>query len=127
MKYVGIDVSQDHLDFALLNSEGDRMESARVRDDERAITKLVNAWIRKWKLDLPQSLFCLEPTGHYSHLLLTVLVDLQVPVWLAHPMNIKQGMGIARGKNDEIDAVRIAQYARRFRDQARMFTADTCA
>ncbi|MBK6411451.1 MAG: transposase [Flavobacteriales bacterium] len=33
-------------------------------------------------------------------------------------------MGIARGKNDEIDAVRIAQYARRFRDQARMFTAD---
>lgn len=124
MNYVGIDVSQDHLDFALLNSEGEHLESARVRNDERAITKLVNAWGKKHKLELSQSLFCLEPTGHYSHLLLTVLVDLQAPVWLAHPMNIKQGMGIARGKNDEIDAVRIAQYARRFRDQVRMFTAD---
>ncbi|MBK7084300.1 MAG: transposase [Flavobacteriales bacterium] len=124
MKYVGIDVSQDHLDFALLNSEGDHVESAQVRNEERAITRLVKNWIKKGKLDLSQSLFCLEPTGHYSHLLLTVLVGLQAPVWLAHPMNIKQGMGMARGKSDEIDAVRIAQYARRFRDQARMFTAD---
>ncbi|MBK9540516.1 MAG: transposase [Flavobacteriales bacterium] len=124
MKYVGIDVSQDHLDFALLNSEGDHVESAQVRNEERAIIKLVRVWIKKCQLDLSQSLFCLEPTGHYSHLLLAVLVDLQVPVWLAHPMNIKQGLGIARGKSDKIDAVRIAQYARRFRDQARMFTAD---
>ncbi|MBK7083305.1 MAG: IS110 family transposase [Flavobacteriales bacterium] len=124
MKYVGIDVSQDHLDFALLNSEGDHVESAQVRNEERAIIKLVRVWIKKCQLDLSQSLFCLEPTGHYSHLLLAVLVDPQVPVWLAHPMNIKQGLGIARGKSDKIDAVRIAQYARRFRDQARMFTAD---
>ena len=124
MKYVGIDVSQDHLDFALLNSEGDHEESAQVRNEERAITRLVKGWIKKRQLDLAQSLFCLEPTGHYSHLLLTVLVELQVPVWLAHPMNIKQAMGIARGKNDKIDAIRIAQYARRFGDQARLFTAD---
>lgn len=124
MKYVGIDVSQDHLDFALLNSAGEHVESVQVRNEERSITRLVKAWTKKGKLDLSQSLFCLEPTGHYSHLLLTVLVELQAPVWLAHPMNIKQGMGIARGKSDGIDAVRIAQYARRFRDQARLFTAD---
>ncbi|MBK9597697.1 MAG: transposase [Flavobacteriales bacterium] len=105
----------------MLNSEGDHVESARVRNDERAITKLVNAWIRKWKLDLPQSLCCLEPTGHYSRFAFDRTGRSASAGRLAHPMNIKRGMGIARGKNDEIDAVRIAQYARRFRDQARMF------
>jgi transposase len=79
--------------------------SARVRNETKAITALVRSWMKKNGLDPAASLFCLEPTGHYSHLLLTVLVGLNVPVWLAHPMDIKQGMGIARGKSDKVDAV----------------------
>jgi transposase len=124
MKYVGIDVSRDHLDFALVNGEGTHEVSAQVNNEAKAITALVRSWMKKNGLDPEASLFCLEPTGHYSHLLLTVLVDLKVPVWLAHPMDIKQGMGIARGKSDKVDAVRIAQFARRFQDKARLFTAD---
>lgn len=124
MKYVGIDVSQDHLDFALLNDEGRNEVSAQVGNDTKAITRLITGWRKKHGLDPAASLFCLEPTGHYLHLVLTVLVELQVPVWLAHPMDIKQGMGMVRGKSDKIDAIRIAEYARRFKDKARLFTAD---
>ena len=55
---------------------------------------------------LAQSLFCLEPTGHYSQLLLEVLVELDAPTWLAHPMHIKQSLGDQRGKSDQVDALR---------------------
>lgn len=124
MKYVGIDVSRDHLDFAMVNGEGTHEVSMQVSNETKAIRGLVRSWMKKKGLNPAESLFCLEPTGHYSLLLLEVLVDLKVAVWLAHPMDIKQGMGIARGKNDQVDAVRIAQFARRYRDQARLFTAD---
>ena len=124
MKYVGIDVSRNHLDFAMLNGDGTHEVSTQVANEAKAIRGLVRSWMKKNGLDPEESLFCLEPTGHYSHLLLEVLVDLKVAVWLAHPMDIKQGMGIARGKNDKVDAVRIAQFARRHQDQARLFTAD---
>jgi transposase len=74
MKYVGIDVSRDHLDFALVDGEGTHEVSAQVRNEAKAITALVRSWMKKNGLDPAASLFCLEPTGHYSHLLLTVLV-----------------------------------------------------
>ena len=38
-------------------------------------------------------------------------------------MHIKQSLGDQRGKSDQLDALRIAQYAHRFRDKARKFTA----
>ncbi|MBK6543642.1 MAG: hypothetical protein IPG10_20775 [Flavobacteriales bacterium] len=42
-----------------------------------------------------------------------------VPVWLAHPADIKNNLGMTRGKSDQVDARRIAQYALRFGDKAR--------
>lgn len=124
MMYVGIDVSQGHLDFALLSSDGQHVESAQVGNDEKAIIKLVRSWEKQHGLDLRQSLFCLEPTGYCSYLPLCVLMGLNASVWLAHPTDIKQSMGMTRGKNDRIDALRIAQYAWRFRDKVRLYTAD---
>ncbi|MDQ3101008.1 MAG: transposase, partial [Bacteroidota bacterium] len=75
-------------------------------------------------LVLEQSLFCLEPTGHYFFAALDVLVALKIPIWAAHPFHIKQTSSDKRGKCDELDAIRIAQYAYRYQDQARLFTTD---
>ena len=124
MNYVGIDVSQDHLDFALLDSKGEHVESAQVGNEDRAIIKLVRSWEKKHGLDREQSLFCLEPTGYCSYLPLCVLMELKARVWLAHPTDIKQSLGMTRGKNDKVDAQRIAKYAWRFRDKARLYTTD---
>ena len=124
MHYVGIDVSQDQLDYALLNATGVPIQQGQITNDRKAIIGLIRGWKKKPGIVLAQSLFCLEPTGHYSQLLLEVLVELEAPTWLAHPMHIKQSLGDQRGKSDQLDALRIAQYAHRFSDQARMFTAD---
>lgn len=124
MHYVGIDVSNEHLDFALLNDQGHPIRTARITNTRRAIAAWIAQLKKKDRVVLDQSLFCLEPTGHYSQLLLEVLVKHQTPTWLTHPMHIKQSLGDQRGKSDQLDALRIAQYAHRFRDKARLFTSD---
>ncbi len=124
MHYVGIDVSHQYLDFALLDDEGHPIRTARIDNNSKAIARWINELKRRDRAVLEQSLFCLEPTGHYSQLLLDLLVKHQAPTWPAHPMHIKQSMGDQRGKSDQLDALRIAQYAHRFRDKARLFTGD---
>lgn len=113
MHYVGIDVSHEYLDFALLSDEGHPIRTARIDNSRRAISHWIKELKRKDRVMLEQSLFCLEPTGHYSQLLLELLVKHQAPTWLAHPIHIKQSLGDQRGKSDELDALRIAQYAYR--------------
>ena len=124
MHYVGIDVSHERLDYSLLNDQGELIRSGQVANERKSILALIREFRSKQGVDLRMSLFCLEPTGHYSQLLLEVLVELDIPTWLAHPMDIKQSLGDQRGKSDKVDALRIARYAHRFHDKARMFSAD---
>ena len=124
MHYVGIDVSHEHLDVALLGDEGHPIRTARIANSRRAIASWITQLKKNDRVIFEQSLFCLEPAGPYSQLLLEMLVEHQAPTWLAHPMHIKQSLGDQRGKSDTLDALRIAQYAHRFRDKARMFTPD---
>ena len=121
--WIGIDVSSTTLDFALLDEQGAHLESAQVSNDRKAVIKLMNAWGKRHGVVIEQSLICLEPTGHYTLMLLNLIVERQWKAWLAHPLDIQQAMGIKRVKNDKVDALRIAQYARTFREKARLFTA----
>jgi transposase len=121
--WIGIDVSSETLDFALLDAQGMHLESIQVKNDRKAVLKLLAAWRKRHGLEVEQSLICLEPTGHYTLMLLNLIVEQQWKAWLAHPLDIQQCMGIKRVKNDKVDALRIAQYARTFREKARLFTA----
>jgi transposase len=42
-------------------------------------------------------------------------------IWLENPVAIKRSLGLQRGKNDQVDAQRIAQYAARFADKAQLW------
>lgn len=44
--------------------------------------------------------------------------EIGVFLWLSDPARIKNSMGLARGKNDTVDAARIAEYSRRYEDRA---------
>lgn len=56
-------------------------------------------------------LICLEHTGHYGYLLSYELAQRNLKYALINPLEIKKSIGITRGKNDAIDAYRIAYYA----------------
>jgi transposase len=116
--FLGIDVSKQHLDLALVDQAGALLSSERTANEGKQVTKLFRRWIKEYALQKSTVLVCLEPTGHYSYGILQVLVQEELPTWLARPLDIKHSIGATRGKNDQIDAQRIAHYARRFHDKA---------
>ena len=122
--WIGIDVSSTTLDFALLDRKGSHLESVQIGNDRKAVLKLMVQWRKRHGVDTARSLICLEPTGHYTLMVLNLVVEQQWSTWLAHPLDIHQAMGIKRVKNDKADALRIAQYARTFHEKARLFTAE---
>jgi len=122
--WIGIDVSKEHLDVALLDQEGMVLENERIDNERKAIGKLWKSWTRRHGLQEAGTLCCLEPTGHYHYVLLHWLLDAGVPTWLPNPLDIIQSGGLQRGKTDKVDALRIARYAYRFRDKARLVGHD---
>ncbi len=121
--WIGIDVSSATLDFALLDEKGTHLESAQVDNERKTVMKLMGAWRKRYGVMPERSLIRMEATGHYTLMLLNMVVAQQWRAWLAHPNDILQSMGIKRVKNDKVDALRIAQYARTFHEKARLFTA----
>ena len=61
---------------------------------------------------------CAEYTGRYIYPLTIACQELDVFLWLDDPTRIKNSMGLVRGKNDAVDAARIAEYAFRYADKA---------
>ncbi len=118
MKVIGIDVSKLHLDLALLDQDGKVLQEAHISNKASCLRKLLRSWI-KGQCSGARMLVCLEPTGPYSFEAIKTMLAMGVPVWLAHPADIKNSLGMTRGKSDQVDARRIAQYALRFGDKAR--------
>lgn len=127
MKYIGIDVSKHKLDMALINAGGQVLDQVVVSNRSKAITARLERWKRERELSEVDCLACFEPTGHYSDEVMRTLVGAQVPTWRAHPLEIKQRMGMVRGKNDKVDALRIADFAMRHQDKKRVVGPDTLA
>jgi transposase len=64
------------------------------------------------------ALFCMEHTGMYTRRLVSFLLFNDACTWLESSLQIKRSSGIARGKSDNIDSLRIAQYAKTHAQQA---------
>lgn len=122
--WIGVDVSKAHLDVALLDEAGALLAQERISNEPKAVRALLRRWGKEFRLDKSSMLVCLEPTGHYGYRLVEELVHLAIPTWLAHPLDIKHSIGNTRGKSDSIDALRIADYARRYQDKARLVGAE---
>jgi transposase len=118
--FVGIDVSKQHLDLALL-VEGRILTRMRIDNDSKAIRAALQKLTTTHGVVLGQCLFCLEHTGIYSTHLVGLLEQQELSIWLEHPLQIKYSLGMQRGKNDSIDAQRIAQYAYKNRESVRLW------
>ncbi len=120
--YVGIDVSKKKLDVCLLYSvEGSAapvMKSFEVPNNADGFKEMVSVCKkethRKFRPD--NAMFCCETTGSYDHLLCYYLSGNGYFIWRENALQIKLRCGVQRGKDDKIDAVRIAGYACRFQD-----------
>ena len=117
--YVGIDVSKKTFDVAI-KKESMAYSHKSFSNDKPGI-KLFLKYLKSEEVVLEICLVCLEHTGIYTHLLLGILNSKKINIWLEHALTIKRSLGIQRGKNDKVDAIRIAEYAFRFADKSKLW------
>jgi transposase len=98
---VGIDVSNATLDICV-NSQREQY-SFVINNDVKAISKFFKAY----KEDL---IIGMENTGRYNWALYEALKEAGHRIFVISPLHLKKSMGLVRGKNDKIDAVRIAAF-----------------
>lgn len=108
--FVGIDISKDWLDVAICDETTLEITTFwKCNNTVEGIEKMIKK-CRK-QTDGSQIWFCFEHTGNYG-LLLSNLLEVQEMYYTAVPaLEIKRSLGMVRGKNDKVDAVRIAAYA----------------
>ncbi len=61
-------------------------------------------------------------TGIYNNILLNYLSNENASIWVENARQIKDSMGTLRGKTDKLDAIQIAQYAYKNRENPRFWT-----
>jgi transposase len=116
---IGIDVSKMKLDLCVFGS-GKLSQELVISNITSDLMKFFKQLVKKHnKSDL---LVCAEYTGHYTYPLCLVCDALCIDLWLESPYQIKHSSGLVRGKNDKLDARRIAEYACRFQDKCCLFS-----
>lgn len=116
--YAGIDVSKQWLDIALLAPSEGIVHEKRILNTVKDVTSFLKSLPKLAGVKCDQILFCLEHTGKYGNAFLKASALLKAKVWIESAVQIKRSQGLVRGKTDQWDAIRIAEYAYRFYDKA---------
>lgn len=117
---MGCDIAQDTFTFCL-RDQAQVICQGEIPNTKKSIQK----WLKELKqvnhVDLSSVLFCLEHTGIYGMLLMHTLHSRSLTVCVEGAANIKLSLGLQRGKNDRVDAQRIAEYAMRYTDRLKQW------
>ena len=74
-------------------------------------------WCKTNDIDLKETLVVMEYTGGYEYRFLQFCESKSIPYCRLPGLEIKQSMGMVRGKNDKADAFRIGRYGEEKRDR----------
>lgn len=109
---IGIDISKNTIDVCIHVSQLNN----QFKNSKKGLSLFFD-WVKVNTEELSSLLFVYEHTGMYSHLITTYLEDNQCNYFIAPALDIKRSMGIVRGKDDQVDAKRIALYGYRLKDE----------
>lgn len=104
-EFIGIDVSKDTLDVYNLSGKSYN----RYSNTEKGFNRL-HSWIKKTFNSLDAVVICMEHTGMYSNGIMGYLDNEGINFMMVSGLEVKRSMGIQRGKNDKVDARRLAEY-----------------
>jgi len=114
--FIGVDVSKQTVDVAIYVSAGTPILHQQFDNKPSGFLKLL-VWITKNGCSKQDLIFCLEHTGIYALPLCCFFTQQKLAYCLQSPLQIKQSMGIQRGKSDKSDAQMLARYAYLYRDE----------
>ncbi|HEX2968099.1 MAG TPA: IS110 family transposase [Bacteroidales bacterium] len=109
--FIGIDISKDYIDCSLLNVDNPRSFKDRKFKNSLEGFDDMEQWVIKQTSNKKDVLFCMEHTGTYGLILFAWLSQKEFDFCVEPGLKIKRSLGIARGKDDKVDARRIADYA----------------
>ncbi|UZO80377.1 IS110 family transposase [Aquimarina sp. ERC-38] len=116
--FIGIDISKLTFDVAILiNSESTSYVFENTVKGIKAFLRL----LKNQKIELSKTLICMEHTGVYSKLIITKLIEKQANLCVEMSLKIIRSLGLQRGKNDQIDAIRIAKYAAKNHEELELY------
>lgn len=119
--FIGIDISKQKLDVCVRDSQSIIYE-CQFHNSKKTLPKSLTSLILRVKSDTTEVMVCCEYTGMYVYPLIQSCKELDIDLWTEDPTQIKYSFGIQRGKNDKVDARRIAEYAFRNSDKANYFS-----
>lgn len=122
--FIGVDVSKKKLDFCVM-FEGKVVHEEETANHQSAVMSLLHQLEEDYGIAGGQMLVCAEHTGQYTFPLACACKAVACKLWLENPTEIKYSSGVQRGKNDKVDAKRIAIYARRFQDKVQYYERPT--
>ena len=111
MIYVGIDVSKDKHDCAIVSSGGELLADVFAIGNNLDGFKLLFQKIKSVAPDLTKVKVGLEATGHYSYNILGFLLDKGLSTYVINPLHtnlFRKSTSLRRTKTDRVDARTIA-------------------
>jgi transposase len=109
---IGIDISKLTLDLAVIR-DGSHVESLKIENSVKGIRGLLTGLKKKYQCVPGNTYFCAEHMGLLHRFLVDVLAEKKMTLCLESALRIKRSIGIQRGKNDKLDAIRIGEFAYR--------------
>lgn len=100
--FIGIDVSSKTLDICV------RVQGTNQSCVIKNSVKEINRVFKKYNNE--HCYLAMENTGRFNWLLYEALSDFKGQMFVIAPLHLKKSLGLTRGKNDKIDAIRIAQF-----------------
>lgn len=100
--FIGIDVSSATLDVCIKTNGS--YSSIVIKNKVPEICKFLKAFENK------NVVIAMENTGRFNWSLYEVLAEKNFLVYVIPPLHLKKSMGLVRGKNDKIDAIRIVNF-----------------
>ena len=125
INFIGIDVSKNTLDVALIQVIKGVKQPIKsfVIANTTAGLKRLEIILKGYSVIMSkQTLLVIENTGLYHRLLFNFCVSKAVSICIENAAQIKWSLGISRGKNDKVDARRIAVYAYKNREDLKPST-----
>jgi transposase len=123
--FIGVDVSKEKLDIAVYRLT-ELLFHKQISNDVKDIRRFIKELCKLDGFRLSEAVFCMEFTGIYNNHFVYELVKTKANVWLEPASRIRNSLGLVRGKNDKLDAIRIGRYAYKNCDEVRLWNPRRC-
>lgn len=114
---IGIDISAKTLDICVMTETA--LESFAIENNSKKIA----SFLKKHRQE--STIIGMENTGRYNHFLYAALAPTAFEVYVINPLHLKKSMGLARGKNDRVDAERICRFLQKHHEELPTWKPDS--